>query len=448
MNEIDDLKLLGQVTKLYLSGYYYEAKEKSDYLLESNSIKEVWINIILESWNILLTTWEVDQVFAKLNQAYSILSGDDISSQIKKIYINIIKGWIGNTERMNLRCLREAENALSLASRLLERIKREKEQEIQLLEGKFHDDFWPPILASAWPIYWLRGNIRSLMGKNSEAFDDYRSSTYLLAEAACIAHGIPIDREKIISDNVRGKLKNLILEYATQKCDSYCPAKLVARLYNDVGMFLYSKGDFRTSVESLERSTTIDRLNGDENPYHMSNLGFVLLSINKEADAVSLLVKSYQLMEISKNKWLKNSVVSGINNYYATGRIYYNLGLLVYKWIRDSESIAESRSKVLMNKILTFDEQIRSLFDKDAVTYKSLFKTAAQYYIAIRDVTRALPALVMLADPLKSRNNPDGPMRSARELLWEFSYGMGDFVGELAEHQHKIDFYLAPDVDK
>lgn len=439
---------VGKVIRFYVSGYYSEAKAISQQLLQSTSGSESWGRTILHAWNILLSCWEVDEVFHKLDEAYQHTQGDGLIEQIKRIYVHIMKGWIGYTERMNLRCLREAENALSLASRSVERLRRDGNLEIA--SRTFYDDFWPPLFPSPWPIYWLRGNIRSLMGKGDEARDDFKDATYLLAEAACAVHGIPLDPQRRIPDDKRGQLRDLILDYASKSFDnSPAPARLAARLYNDVGMFLYSSGDFRTATEALKRAVEIDASNEDENPYHLSNLGFVLLSDNKESEAISPLIKSYQLMEMARSKWSANRAPQGVGEeeeYYASGRIYYNLGLLIYKWTRDQDSMPASRQQLLRDKISQGDEVLRTNFNPELNNHRPLFLTAAKYYLTIRDVTRALPALVMLGDPLKGGQGLDGLARAARQLLWEFSYGMGDFVGELAEHQHQIDFYLAPDI--
>jgi tetratricopeptide (TPR) repeat protein len=448
----DDQKyceLLGQIIRLYLSGYYCEAKTIAQQFLESTPKIESWGRTILNAWNILLSSWEVDEVFAELNKAYDYIQGDDeLTREIKSIYVHIMKGWTGYTERMNLRCLREAEDALSLASRSVERLRRDGK--LQVIGQIFSHDFWPPLYPSPWPIYWLRGNIRSLMGKSSEASDDFRDATYLLAEAAFEAYGVQLDHQRRIPEDRRSELKQFILQYASQKVgDLPAPARLASRLYNDVGIFLYSHGDFRTATEALKRAVEIDAKNNDGNPYHLSNLGFVLLANNEESEAISPLVQSYQLMEKAKNEWLVNSAKKSTGKdeeYYASGRIYYNLGLLIYKWTRDQDSIPERRRQLLSDKIRNNNGIIRAMFDPEHNTYRSLFQTSAQYYITIRDVSRALPALVMLGDPLKDLESLDGLRRAARELLWEFSYGMGDFVGELAEHKHQIDFYLAPDV--
>ena len=418
----------------YWRGYYSEALAQCDMRLKDHGGELTeWERAFIQSVQIYLRTWDQDSACVKFLRVIDLYpQSAGVETQWIRFYQLLLYIWLNCQERANFDCLVDARRRADEATSIFNRIGREKMAAFAEPLKRY------PFLPRPWCVFWFRALARHSLADHDGARKDFERAhreLYFTSEN----QRDPEPREKSV------RLK-IIRDYCRKH------ALLAGRLYSDMGMFLFERGDMRTAKEALELAVNTPDWNvrGDDketdrvyikkdgidpaNPYAWANLGFVSYSFKRDDEAIDALLEAYRLASSRRN--------SSGDEYYASGRIYYFLGAFAYRWLRRAAHPYEDDVEgELESKLANLSTDERRIFGQISGVREAL-SLAFTNYLRARDVARALPALFVAYDLLSSPTSDDPIVVGARRLLWEYSYGMGDFLAIQTRYQRMTDQYL------
>lgn len=427
LNIIGDLFCadIDAVFDMYLKGYYSNAVIVCKERLEDHGVQlDDWQRQILQALHIYLSTWDQDRACGKIHSLFNAMTeaGDERSSWIA-FYKLLFCTWLCSRERSNLSLLQRARMSADQAAHILTKIGQIRAKELSAPLEAYN--FFP----RPWCIFWFRGVVRHSLGV-PDAITDFRRSHTAIQQATRQHFDINDDQEITIVQ---------LQTYCRQK------AKVAARFYNDLGIILFEMGDMRSARRALQLAAGKFPEDGQmqqgidpDNPYIWSNLGFILYSLKMEGAALAPLLRAYQIIE--------PQIKQNITGFYVSGRIFYFLGVFAYRWVYKSiDPYDQDQETLLGNKIHNLDMEYMSFFESISRAFW-LLEMAFKQYLAVKDLARALPALLVCYDPLSSEDSPSQIAKASRRLLWELCYGMADFVSTQLNYERMIDTYLLPDI--
>jgi hypothetical protein len=329
-----------------------------------------------------------------------------------------------------------------------------------------------------WWASWFRALSKASLGLRSEALiyyrQAYRDLVNLIEEELKAAHpGEPTpDRNK------EQKPLDISPDPAFFILAAY-RQPVIARFFHDLGMFLFEEGDWgydpvtgKGSPLGAETFLELAGMLADPkrqayllpNPYVRAGRALFYSFSRREGEALKEIHDAFCTLEEERRRW-QSKGRSG--DFYATGRVHFQAGLLAYKYLRGLIGQTEGprcgepdmkRINALKKAIADIKKHPRedtaslmACFDtrrKRAAlsATRGLFATACRYYLRIKNPFKALSALILMADPLDIVTGDDNKAReAAAKLIWEFAYGMGgDFTSNLIGYENLVKERFAP----
>lgn len=323
-----------------------------------------------------------------------------------EFYIRLIQGFMGSTDRSSLDHLTASTRALNQAGR------------IWTLMQSHHGVRLP----GAWAVYWFRGTAYAALGAKQKALEDYGRAGRILSDVSTTSDWAGITIPAHLRRNLDGD------------------RILVARYRNDRAMLLFDLGRLDEAEAEFEAATRLDSLS----PYVHADYGFVLFWNHKEPQALSPMVRAYQLAAT----W--NERQDQASRPFMSGRIHYLLGLIAYRWHRGPAfrdlpgNDGEARREGFAFELRLLPTSAVTCFqDTTLASCRELFKTSYLQYCKVRDSTRALQALVMYCDPL-GLDPDDTQYVATAKMLWRILLGT-EFVDSQVQLENQTREYLLPD---
>lgn len=346
-------------------------------------------------------------------------------------------------------------SAVQRAERILDRA-------IPLLRSRFWTDgyqgflpveVWESGFLPPWTLYWFRALTRAACGRYSAARRDFQRAYNGAAEMACAYD--PDDRA---FDWSRATIDPAVVPQAIEAFGEVCP--VLARFLHDLGYFCFRRGDWGYDPEALAPRTKegafgpSSRASGyfktarqivspfNPNPYVLAGRAEFHSYARRFDFVMEDLAEAYSAVDDARDG---RQIGTASGDFYASGRVYFQVGLLSYKFMhrgdrevlrnpaeREALELAVEKAPVALREVLTEDG-----------SWIRLFRDSALCYFCVKQVVRAVPALVMLTDPLGDKGS--GVRRAARQLLWDFIHGYGsEFTDDFTRYTSLVGYHLAP----
>jgi tetratricopeptide (TPR) repeat protein len=456
---------VGGVIEAYFGGLYQLALERAKALATSSGDFASTVGRSFATW---LETWDVVEACTELTKFIhetSSLPAENTWARVQVFYARLFIGLICSRESRNLLGLQEAERATTSAILDLDNDVVWAEPSVSAFFDlqRFEAYFPPP-----WSVYWFRALARNSIGRIDEARDDWEQAYNLIwlaasagGESSAGGASSQIEYENVEAERVGAGLQGQALNNITYYAEAHL--RIAARFLSDLGSFCFQRGDWGWNPREGERLRTgtgalafYDAANAICNrnklrviaPYVWTSCGEFYSYVRLEHMAVRALERAFKVLEEERER--------ANGPFFATGRVYFQLGMLAFKYqnqakLMNFEASPSPRKdgqelKFQGERIAAFNNEVNELKERSPVVWKyfqhpegpgDLFSLAVDCYLSTKDPLRAASAYIMMTDPLRSSDIPERV--AARSLLWEFIYGFGtDFVGELAKYQNLI----------
>lgn len=411
---------------------------------------DVWETTVADALRTWLVDFDAQTAIQHLYYSYKSSGSIESSSvwaKVRRFYSGLFVALICCPEARNLHALQRAEEVASEALRHLDDNFWKDEGVRQFFDhpSVFQSHFPPP-----WTILWFRAIAKTSLGRASAARADWQDAYTRALKAA------KSPDDDISEDSPLASLA--VLEIG----GSLFP--IVARFLHDLAVFCFSQGDWGWNPEAHEyirggygaraffdAARNIVNSQADPNPYILAGRASFCSYVRMEYEAILDIEKAYNTLEEKREgRPIK------ADGFYSTGRVYFHAGLLAYKYLHRDLLIREGGSnrspddrrlgkfERAVEELKVRSEELGDMFESIPGA-NELFSRAAKSYLAMKVPFRALPALIMMTDPLKKSDDPS--MNASRSLLWDFIYGFGsDFVESLVHYENLVAQYFATDL--
>jgi hypothetical protein len=478
----DFLVGVSSVLEPYYGGFYCEARHAASELRKKHG-GEGWEASIIRALDCWMTEWNGMKAVGPLKASLSgAVDLQDASPRdvFQTFYTSLFIALLCCRETRNPTALAAAESAATRATRMESELAKalgKLPEEGKLFRDRDNTAFFP----RPWCASWFRAVSRASLGLRGDALSDYKRAYSDLAELVRQERRAAADKSDMIPGSIEkaGADPGRVLDIADDPSPFILAASrqpIMARFLHDVGMFLFEEGDWGYDpVRDKERppgaQTFLDlaaRLAGPQeaqvprNPYVRAGKALFYSFTRREAEAFEEIHQAFQDLEEARVAWQEENPGE---EYYATGRIHFQAGLLAYKYLRGQIRITEGegvgqphpeRIKELEGKIAKLSKSpatqaldLLACFRREQLedalwATQRLFAVACRYYLRIKNPFKSLSALILMADPL--RYDKSAPRQAARQLIWELAYGMGgDFTGNLIGYENLITrHFMAP----
>jgi hypothetical protein len=448
---------IGSVLQAYFAGDYQLARDRA--MDTKSSVRDhEWRTIIADGLAAWLTDWDAVKAARPLVQFVNDHAiGCEGWNRVGRFYAAVFATLICCGEARNLLALEMAEQVASSVDRDVDSdLWAEPDIAEVLGERAYQSWFLPP-----WSLYWFRAMARSSLGKASSARRDWDRA---YNRTGRFAFELPSESRTSDDQSSEGRSRGLgdqrkLLRTLQLAAEARC--QVLGRMFHDLAVFCFQQGDWGWNPETGEHPNNgygaeafFDVACGvSENPYTLSGRAEFLSYARLEDQAVKDVDRAINLIEKSRGG---KAIGPDEGQYFASGRAYFQAGMLTYKY-RYRERVAdkpvprkdgETRIKAFESAVANAvtNERLRAAFTDDTGERSSdFFRLSAQCYFAIKDPIRALPALIMMTDPL--RETADTTQGAARQLIWDFVYGFGSgFVEDLVHYENLVAQYFARDI--
>ena len=385
--------------------------------------------LAFEQW---LSTWDPVASTDKLVQTATA----DID-QLTRCYAHLVVAFICSSEPRNLFSLQRAEYEATQVIRSLDSARGPLNIRVKV-DG---------LHLQPWAAYWFRATARTSLGRKAKALLDWqRAYSYACPQKMPGAGQL--------TQEVQDDLSITLLSYTSNP--------LIAKFLHDLANYLVDVGDWGWDPEKriktyagngakqfFEASQKVGQDVGYSSPYLLADYASFLSFARDEAAALQILAEAHERVE-----QMRAGREFSASGYCASGRVYFQVGLLAYKFRHRHALLIESRAPFGGPQRERLEAFEKGVADLPAGEFKNCFEDdytgplllAHSAYMATRNPFRAIPCLILLADPLAARGEESCGI-GARHLLWDLIYAMGtNFASGLTNYENLVGQYFASDL--